>query len=251
MNISVPAFEIYEHDFSQSIADDKKTDLSLKKIATAAKKDQKIFTSLAHSVASGAIALPSTWNSHSTIILIVIRCVAVINFLITIWLMYKFRTLRAAILFHRVSATLPTAFVYEAMPTIPIPTVFQFLQSNIAWDHAIFLLTILNLLFILYFCRRSLKSSGRETSIVIEVTCPHACILVPIFHLPLCPSFYLAAFPSQIENLPIKGQLRPNLHVSWPGFAMRSILDNTRVSIPTEIRINPYTSWRLRQILRS
>ena len=71
MSISVPAFEIYEHDFSQSIADDKKTDLSLKKIATAAKKDQKIFTSLAHSVASGAIALPSTWNSHSTIILIV------------------------------------------------------------------------------------------------------------------------------------------------------------------------------------
>ena len=251
MNISVPAFKIYEHDFSQVIADDRKTDLSLKKIAKAAKTDEKIFTSLAHSVVSGAIPLPSTWSSHSTIIFVVIGCVTVLNFLITIWLMYKFRTLRAAILFHRVSATLPTAFVYEAMPTIPTPTVIQYLQSNIAWDHAIFLLTILNLIFILYFCRRSLKSSGRQTSIVIEVNCPHACILVPIFHLPLCPSFYLAAFPSQIENLRVNGHLRPKLHVSWPGFAMRSILDNTRVSIPTEIRINPYTAWRLRQILRS
>ena len=41
MNISVPAFDIYEHDFSQVTADDKKTDLSLKKIAKAAKTDQR------------------------------------------------------------------------------------------------------------------------------------------------------------------------------------------------------------------
>ena len=72
---------------------------------------------------------------------------------------------------------------------------------------------------------------------------------MPIFHLPLCPSFYLAAFPSQIDNLRVEGHFRPKLHVSWPGFAMRSILDSKRVCIPTEMRINPYTAWRLRQIL--
>ena len=149
-SVSVPDFDIYEHDFSKVIADDKKTDLTLKKIVEASKSDQQIFTSLAHSVVSGAISLPSNWDSQSTVILIIIGCVMVLNALLSFWLIYKFRTLRAAILFHRVSATLPPAFIYEPILTIPTPSVFQYLQSIIAWYHALFLLAALNLICLLY-----------------------------------------------------------------------------------------------------
>ena len=237
VNVSVPDFDIYEHDFSKVIADDRKTDLSLKKIAEAARSDQRVFTSLAHSVVTCAISLLLYWNSQSTVILIIMGCVTVINSLLSFGLFINFGPLARQFCFIGYRP-----LYLQPLSMNPYP-LYQPLQSTNAWDHALFLLAELNLICLLYFGSRYLTISGRQTRVVIEVTCPHTCILLPVFHLPLCPSFYLAMFPSRIASIRDEGHLRPRLHVLSPGFVMRSILDQKSVSIQRFVLDGIYASY--------
>ena len=251
VNVSLPTFDLYEHKFSDLVADDKNNDLSLKKMAQAAKSDKQIFTSLAHSMVAGEVSLPPSWSDKYNIILIITGSMMIINFLITLWLIFKFRTLRAAVLFHRVSATLPPTFIYETIPTIPTPSVIETLQSSISWDHMIFLLAILNLFCILYFGSRYFTPPQRQTNVVIEVATQSTCVMLNVIQLPMCPSFYVARFPTDTIDIRVYGYLRPSLHISWSDFQIHSVKDMKDVHMPRKLKVGLITAWRLRHLIRS
>ena len=67
INLSVPVFNIYNDSFSSIIANDQIAHLSLQKMAEAAKKEQKVFKSLAEPLIDGLIDIAPSWPTTNDI----------------------------------------------------------------------------------------------------------------------------------------------------------------------------------------
>jgi hypothetical protein len=61
VNISVPDFKLYKHKFNYILASDQIDHLSLIKIVTAAKSNEKMFQNLAEPLLDGQIELDLNW----------------------------------------------------------------------------------------------------------------------------------------------------------------------------------------------
>ena len=76
INLTIPEFQMYNHSFSNIVANDQKMHLSLKRIAKATREDQKVFKSLTEPILDGQIKLDPSWPSNTDIIALVSLSVA-------------------------------------------------------------------------------------------------------------------------------------------------------------------------------
>ena len=60
VNLQIPSFHIFNHSFSQYLANDNKQHISLKRIAKAMKKDGTVFQTLAASMIAGKVEVESS-----------------------------------------------------------------------------------------------------------------------------------------------------------------------------------------------
>ena len=88
MKILVPEFRIYDHDISNILADDKKSALSVQKMAKRAKLNKFISTNLADKVLNGEVILDPPLNKWHIISIVTISCSGV-HTLVIAYLIYR------------------------------------------------------------------------------------------------------------------------------------------------------------------
>ena len=88
-NNDLPKIEFFDHDFKQFLASDDQAGLDLKKVADAARKNERVFESLSEPLLMGKLNLDEGWINANTIGLIVIF---VINM---IWAVFFYRLYRS------------------------------------------------------------------------------------------------------------------------------------------------------------
>lgn len=79
----LPKIEFYDHDFKQFVAQDNKTAFNLKKVAQAAKNNEKIFETLSDPILMGTLDVPNafTWDNYLLFIVVSLTVIAcVFNF---------------------------------------------------------------------------------------------------------------------------------------------------------------------------
>lgn len=93
VHITLLNFQIFNHSFSQYLANDKQQHLSLTRIAKAVRRDGKVLKNLAESMIAGQVEFAvDKWPDTSGILAITATSLAFLGFIFSIWSCYKIRT---------------------------------------------------------------------------------------------------------------------------------------------------------------
>lgn len=79
IQVNLPDFKLYSHDYDKLLAADQKAHLNLTKMVQVAKKDQIIFKSLAEPLLDGYTEINSSWPSVSDIVDFVALGIAILS----------------------------------------------------------------------------------------------------------------------------------------------------------------------------
>lgn len=83
--MKLPNFNIFNHSFSKFVANDRNQHLSLKRIASAVKRNGQVFKTLAESMIAGQVEFAvDNWPDTSGIIAIIATSLATFGFIFSI-----------------------------------------------------------------------------------------------------------------------------------------------------------------------
>lgn len=254
LNVTVPQFNIYNHEMSKVLADDVKNHLNLSKMVEIAKNDDIVFQTLAEPILDGQLAIKADWPDFNGILTLVALSFAVATTVVLVWMFFKLRRLSAALIvlqqIQNVKAlhtTLPS-FVYTQKPTTASVNYFDF-NISLSWEHANFLFLILNTLLLMVLVLKLVKFR-RAPMLMLEVTSVNQCVFIPIMKLPTCPSLVTMNIPESVTHIQICGsKLFPKIQLNWTDFSALSPTENI-YSVPTKVKINVWQSLKLSKILK-
>ena len=144
------------------------------------------------------------------------------------------------------------SFIYK-QPAKPVETPETFnIEFEVAWDHIIFLLCLLNFIWFLVNAYSIIKQNNLNKSMIkLEITSGDLCVLLSVVQLPLFPVKCHIEQPSDITNLSIQGPLYARkLHLNLENLSVTNTLTNKTLKIPESIKLNFFESIRLKKILR-
>ena len=130
------------------------------------------------------------------------------------WTFFRMRKLTALVtalsqpnLAKAMSTNVPS-FVYKQASKPSENTETFNINFELAWDHVIFLLCLINFIWFLLNAYSSIKHNNRNKSMVkLEVTSGDLCVLLSVMRLPLCPVFCRIKQPTDITSLSVKGKV--------------------------------------------
>ncbi|KAK3107915.1 hypothetical protein FSP39_025038 [Pinctada imbricata] len=253
INFSIPKFQFYNNTFSDVLANDKKDHLSLKKIAKAVKKDQKIFHNLAEPLLDGLIAIPQGWPDVNSLIAFSAIGIAIVSLLLSLLMFCKMRKMAASLLIMQqvkgsASATVPSFIFHVESQTTPSYT--DFLQSEFSWTHASVIVGAVVLVILLVITILMYRSKTRKfTFIALELTSGGDCVIVPVMHLSLCPSYYHFSKP-RIRDVSLASFPSLRLNVQWSPFCVTDKRTDTIMAVPGSIDLNLFTYFRVKKIIQ-
>ena len=254
VSISLPNFTIYKNKMSHIFAKDEKYHLNLKKLVTRVKKQNTIYSTLADSMVDGQIDLNfESWPTTNDILSLIAIIITSLNTVVLIWLFYKFKVIAAAIAIYQPvqsSATTLPNFKFQPATTQAPSTWINVLNSNITWDHAVFTLAFISFLMTIFLVIKSFKRTNMNTKLCLEITTGFNCVCIPIFSMPLCPTYWDVQYPNIIDNLTVVNYFRPKLHISYPNFTVRNKNTSQFISVPEIIDLNIFQACTLRSILK-
>ena len=258
LNVTVPNFKIYQHDMHKIIADDKNDHLSLSRMTDQVKNDQVIFQSLTEPLLEGQLKIEPQWPDLNAFLIFATMAAICGCTLFMTWTYFKMRKLTAMVaalsqLNH--AKAMPTnvpSFIYK-QPAKPVETPETFnIEFEVAWDHIIFLLCLLNFIWFLVNAYSIIKRNSLNKSMIkLEITSGDLCVLLSVIQLPLCPVMCHIEQPSDITNLSIQGPLYARkLHLNLENLSVTNTLTNKTLKIPQSIKLNFFETIRLKKILR-
>ena len=159
------------------------------------------------------------------------------------WTIRKIRKLSATLvvlqqmkLVKSMSTEIPS-FIYKtaAKPTITSES-FK-LDFDLAWDHVIFLLCLLNLVcFLLNIYRIIRKNNLNKSMLKLEITSGDLCVLLSVMKLPLCPVFCRIELPHDVANLTLYGHgYDRKLSLNWNKFSVTNTLTSHTMLVPRNV----------------
>lgn len=251
LNITIKPFRLFDHKFSNVIANDRVDQLNLDKMVAAAKEDQIIYNTMADPILDSDIFVTSAID-YQTILSIV--AVTLSTFAIFgVFVSYrKLKALTAALaLSARIKpvSSLPQ-FIYTNAPTTPAPpsVVKQIHTALPQYNTYIFLtLCIITFCFIL----KQHLNKRRKPALQLEISNNETSITVKVMTLPTCISlctFHQSA-PITLNN--ITYGLRPQVTVNWHSFAIKAENNTAVLCPPSHINISWFTALQLRSLLRA
>ncbi|CAC5393493.1 unnamed protein product [Mytilus coruscus] len=98
IDLDIPNFHIYNHTFSNILAQDKQYHLSLKRMAKAASKGETIFTSLSEPLVDSELPVSSGWPDLNGIICIAALVLSIVLALVCLVLLTRLQTITTAFL---------------------------------------------------------------------------------------------------------------------------------------------------------
>ena len=220
-NIPVPDFKLFTDQVTTTIANDKRYHLSLRKMATAAKAKEQVFSNLADTLAY-AKGQQDDWTWFN-IISIVSITVSIMTSLVIMWLVRKTYILAVAVqvlvnsITSITSAAVPS-FNYFALTTLADDLLepenrCNDLMSWIEWSNlaiGLLIFTIGLSLFVFTQCRKITS----KAMFVLEITNGTACTRVDIMSITKCPEFWELSQSVQ-PDIQVIGTVRPRLQIDW------------------------------------
>jgi hypothetical protein len=198
----------------------------------------------------------SDWPHMKDILIFVTMSVTVLSTLITNLSFCKIRKLSVALVLLQkanyvkgFTSNVPS-FIYKAPPKPESSNSFFIFTSNLTWEHAIFSLCLIHFLFVLLIltCR---KYSNNKTMLHLEITSGDSCIIMPVMHLPLCPTYCKIKAPSDICNFALHGPwYQKVLTFDWPNFIITDCRNNMPVLVPNNISLSLKQYFKIRSILK-
>ena len=252
VNLSVPDFKFYNHSFSDIIANDHKMHLSLKKIAVAVKKDQKVFHNLAEPILDGLIGVPQTWPDFSAILGFSAIAISIFAIVLCIITFCKVKKLATSLLVlqqvqNAVSTTVPSFIFHIDTPTTS--SYSNFFTTEFSWIHASVIIGTIVFVLILIVLFLLLKYKSRKCTILaLELTSGGKCVIVPIMNLSLCPSYYQLSKP-HIRDVSLGRLPSRSLIVTWSPFHIVDKRSKVSVPVPSTFGLNILNYLKCRQIL--
>ncbi|KAK3099326.1 hypothetical protein FSP39_002667 [Pinctada imbricata] len=255
INLTIPEFQMFNHSFSNIVANDQKMHLSLKRIAKATREDQKVFKSLAEPILDGQIKLEPSWPSNTDIIALVSLSVAALCMVVLAILIFKIRKLSVALLVlqqvqHAKTQTVPS-FIYNAVrpTTTESSSVLNFLQEDISWSHLSVIIGIVVIVILVLILALLYKSKSKKcTSITLELTSGGTCVMIPVMELSMCPSYYDIPAPI-IRGLSLTSFPGMKLMASWSPFTVTDVRTKTSFVVPNTITLNVFDYVKTKKIL--
>ena len=256
ITFEIPNFQIYNHSMNKVLADDKSYHLSLKKMATAAKKDAVIFKHLAEPLANGLVSIPKAWPDTNAFLIFGTMAATVLAWIVCIILVIKLRKMSIALsvmqqVVHVKSQTLPM-LVYQkpSVSTEKPVSLEQLILSEISWVHGVFILCMcIIFILIVFLCILLYKKRSRGTILHLEVTSGCHCVMVPIMSLPLCPSYYKFSNPT-ITDISVTSFPSCRLTADWQPFTVVDKQSGKSINVPNSVNIGMMANRKLKKILR-
>lgn len=255
-SISIPQFKLYNHSFTKILAADEKAHLSLRKMADATKRDQVVFETLTEPLLEGEINVKDSWPHLSDILTILAMGVGSLALLGVAWLFVKLRSLAAALfLLQQVSRSksmTPPIFQYE-LPSTPAPesdTISLAIFEEFSWIHASLVLNVFTVFILLGIVSMLWKRKPNGTFLYLELTNSTNCTLIPIMHLPLCPSYWDIHHPRDISDLSLAPLPSCKLLADWPGFKVTNKLTRNSISVATTVNLNIWQYFAVKKLLQ-
>jgi len=257
ISVLLPEFKFYQHQFSQYLADDRKSHLSLNKMVQAAKGDNIIFKSLVEPLADGEIPLSQNWPDLNATLVFVNISITVIVFLAFLWTFFRLRSLAATLVLLQQanlvkSASLPS-FIFERTTTaIPQTIIISKMFADFSWNHASVIIEALVFIIlisaVLLFYSRTRKFHG--TKLLLEITSGGECVTIPVMRLPLCPSYFAIEAPTHIGNIELSQFPSNTLYVQWTGFKVTNKLTNQSLEVKPKIDVGWFQHRRINRIMQ-
>ena len=261
VDITLPHFYIFNHTFSNVIAQDKKLHLSLKRIAQATLQDKKIFTSLSEPLLDGEISIDDSWPDTNGIIPIASLALSILLTVACIILFNKVRALTAALILLQKIPSSKAFFTPQTPPTFHFiqksqtpteePFSVTFTSQLSQWPSMVLaVMTVLSFITAIHYIY-NIFVTKHKTKVLIELSNGLTCITVPLVTLPLCPSDRHISAPSNILNMRISGTFVTRFHAEFIGLDIINKHTQQRITLPDTININPLKGRTLRHMFKS
>lgn len=251
VEVSIPDFKIFKHNFTDLIAGDREQHLSLQRAAAAAKADDYIFESVADPILDGRLPeLDTIWSIVVKYLSLTTASVTTILTLIVVWQFYKIRTLTVAV------AVLQHSSPSNALPNTHPPLHYHpdnysptestvATADNSADEHFIYLALGLALIMFLYYLIK--RARGCTTTLIVEITNGSSCVRIPIKSLSTCPRALHCTALGAVKHISVERNLWPKVTIDWGDFELTK--DGLPIKLPKMQNISFWHAWILRKIL--
>ena len=252
LNISVPDFKIFEHQYSKIVATEQYEHLSLKKMALQAKQYKTVFTSLADPLLESSIKSDNSF-SWVTVLAASSTALTVICTIAVTFLFRKYRRINQLLLTSQLIAQakampidLPS-FIYTTLAPVTTTNSPTFDIDSIPPSNVLTLVLCITVILLYkvvrYFCR-----SIQTSTLILEVTNGYSSIQFPCLKLPKCIQHLNFEGADFVKNLTISNGKFPKLTIDFGDFSIYNRITKQHVPLITLHRLNPLQGYRLRSI---
>lgn len=252
LNVTLPKFNIFNHNYSNIIAKENYEHLNLKKMIDIAKKNNIIYTSLAEPLLQSQFTASEKFPIEILLasISIVIALLALIGLIAMVLKFKRFSLLYAsALLTTTAHASLPS-FIY----TTTTETQVQVDTSDSLYDITAFHIFIFILgIVIIYKCIRICLKKTEGNLLIIEVTNGSQCVQIPLMFLPLClqQCQFTGTCNNVLNGLTVNCKLYPSISVDYGDLKIKDKLSQRELPLPKTVTIGPFQAFKLKRILKA
>ena len=178
VQITLPEFNIYKHHLADILVKDDKEPLNLKSIANKVKQNQQIYSNLLHPILNDDFELPENGFSSTKGILALIAIITFsIDFIVMLYICYKFRIIRQALTFRAVAAfsNTPRTLIYHAVTTEANQIWYEQISNIIHIEHVNLFFVVIIFLMILVKLLHKWNFKTPHYSINLQVTNGKSC----------------------------------------------------------------------------
>ena len=257
--VDTPPLKLFQHNFSELIAQDKTEDLSLKRIAQSVKDEKVVFQTLADPILDDLNDVDDdtsllSWNSLLTLVNAAVLAVLIIA---GCYFYYKIRLLTAAFAVLQQAQRASTQEVlntkidgiYLIPPTTTTPNLPQ-IYITVHDDTLVYVLVAFACALICFIAYKLLTKQSRLASISVEISSGKSCILLPMIILPFCPKFYHCQIERNFSNIKVTGILQPQFSWDHGSLKITNLIDQTNLTVPNQFTILFWQGLKLRVMLR-
>ena len=257
-DITLPDFEYFKHNLTESFAHDEKFKLSLHKTAQKVKENQVIASNIDEALILGQIPSPASTGSQSILSWILTAVIALISTL-TIFLFYKLKQLTLAVAVLQASNTPRVCashlsrklILTYTLPTTPVVNntvnLANFHQVILQHSPAILTYVLLGICITIlsYLCIKkcyqkylNFYSLHNYCEIILELTTAHKCAYVSILKLHGLPSEYTLTQSNFVNNIAVTNFIFPKLTFHWDSLKIINNITDTETTVPTYVHIS-------------
>lgn len=253
IDVNIPPFKLFRHNFSELIASDQKQHLSLRRMAAAAAADQDIFQTLADPILDGKLPnLDTTWSIVVKYLSLTSSVMSVLLTVVVIWQLKKIYSLSMAVtLLQKVAQSEAASFTHP--PLYFLQATHTTLKSEIiseTSDLTALYVIVAFLLAIALIVAIIKRRSNCRTTLTLEISNGDTCVRVPITSLKACPRNWHLAATTTVKAVSVTGRVFPTITVGWGDLNLSNTITGNDTTIPKDTQINVLKAWRLSNLIQ-